>query len=134
MAFVGQTVDPWDVPVKQAVQVMQKIWDATNDSEYEITASSAVFQKVYDGLVFGIILIFMFQTIQRLADSWRNSVGSTGISTSQAICDSEETLQDSDLARQEFASYYLKDLRFLYKDCSRDDKTARKPGYYPICI
>lgn len=43
MAFVGQTVDPWDVPIKQAVQVMQKIWDATNGSEYEITASSAVF-------------------------------------------------------------------------------------------
>ena len=43
MAFVGQTVDPWDVPIKQAVQVMQKIWNATNGSEYEITASSAVF-------------------------------------------------------------------------------------------
>jgi len=48
MAFVGQTADPWDVPIKQAVEVMQKIWDATNGHEYKITASSAVCQKVRD--------------------------------------------------------------------------------------
>jgi hypothetical protein len=49
MAFVGQTADPWDVPVKQAVKVMQKIWDATTDNEYEITTSTAVFHKVRIG-------------------------------------------------------------------------------------
>jgi len=48
MAFVGQTVNPWDVPVKQSVQVMQKIWDATSHYEYEITASAAIYQKVHD--------------------------------------------------------------------------------------
>ena len=46
MAFVGQTANPWDVPIKQAVLVMQKIWDATTDNEYKITMSTAVFQKV----------------------------------------------------------------------------------------
>ena len=29
MAFVGQTLDPWDITDKQALEVMQKIWDAT---------------------------------------------------------------------------------------------------------
>ena len=48
MAFVGQTADPWDVPVKQSVKVMQKIWDETNNYQYEITTSTAVYQKVCD--------------------------------------------------------------------------------------
>ena len=50
MAFVGQTTNPWDVLVKQSVQVMQKIWDATSCYEYEITASAAIYQKVRDRL------------------------------------------------------------------------------------
>jgi hypothetical protein len=50
MAFVGQVADPWDVPVKQSVQVMQKIWDATSRYEYEITTSAAIYQKVRDRL------------------------------------------------------------------------------------
>ena len=48
MAFVGQTADPWDVPVKQSVKVMQKIWDETNTYQYEITTSTTVYQKVRD--------------------------------------------------------------------------------------
>ena len=48
MAFVGQTTNPWDVPVKQSVEVMQKIWDTTSHIEYEIVGSSAVHQKVGD--------------------------------------------------------------------------------------
>jgi hypothetical protein len=50
MVFVGQTADPWDVPVKQSVQVMQKIWDATSRYDYEITTSAAIHQKVCDRL------------------------------------------------------------------------------------
>jgi hypothetical protein len=48
MAFVGQTADPWDVPIKQTVKVMQKIWNATTDIEYKLTSSCAVVQKVSD--------------------------------------------------------------------------------------
>ena len=55
MEFVGQTADPWDVPVKQAVQVMQKIWDVTSTYEYEITSSSIIYQKVCDQLSFRMI-------------------------------------------------------------------------------
>ena len=46
MAFVGQTANPWDVPAKQAIQVMQKIWNDTTDNEYEIMTSTAVYLKV----------------------------------------------------------------------------------------
>jgi hypothetical protein len=48
LAFVGQTADPWDVLVKQLVQVMQRIWDATSHYDYEITTSAAIYQKVCD--------------------------------------------------------------------------------------
>ena len=48
MAFVGQTADPWDVPVKQSIEVMQKIFDATNDRIYEITTSTSIYKKVSD--------------------------------------------------------------------------------------
>jgi hypothetical protein len=48
MAFVGQTTDPWDVPTKQSVEVMQKIWDATSSYEFDIAASTAIYQKVSD--------------------------------------------------------------------------------------
>jgi hypothetical protein len=36
-----------EVPVKQSIQVMQNIWDAY---QYEITASSIMYQKVCDQL------------------------------------------------------------------------------------
>jgi hypothetical protein len=64
----------------------------------------------------------MFQTIQRLADSWRNVIGSTGIAVLMAFFDSQEELQDSDEERVEFAEHHLKDLRFLYKTSVGDDK------------
>jgi len=46
MAYVGQVMDPWDVPAKLEVETMQKIWDGTSDQDYEITTSTAVYQKV----------------------------------------------------------------------------------------
>ena len=59
MVFVGQTANPWDVPVKQSVQVMQKIWDATSRYEYEITMSAAIYQKVCDQLPSRMILKYI---------------------------------------------------------------------------
>ncbi|KAH8980169.1 hypothetical protein EDB86DRAFT_3088138 [Lactarius hatsudake] len=43
----------WDVPTKLAVETMQRIWDGSGGRDYEITASTAVYQKA----------------VQRLADS-----------------------------------------------------------------
>ena len=51
MVFIGQTADPWDVPVKRAVEVMQKIWNSTSLREYEITNLTPVYQKVHTWLV-----------------------------------------------------------------------------------
>jgi hypothetical protein len=71
-------------------------------------------------------LIFMSQTIQRLADSWRSIFGSTAISVVQSFCDSREDLRDSDEARQEFASHYIENSRFSFKDTSNKDHLVRK--------
>ena len=46
LAFVGQTLDPWNVPVHRAVEVMQKIWDEIGPIGYDITPSTLVYQKV----------------------------------------------------------------------------------------
>ena len=46
MQYVGSSPNPWDIPAKQAVEIMQKIWDATGGPDYVITTSTAVYQKV----------------------------------------------------------------------------------------
>jgi hypothetical protein len=124
MAFVGQTMNPWDIPVKQSLEVMQKIWDATSSFDYVITTDTAVYHKVSDQLVRRMMLIFIFQTVQRLADSWRNVIGSTGIVVLLAFLDSQEDLRDSDENRVKFAKYYREDLRFIFRDSDHDDKKA----------
>jgi hypothetical protein len=59
MAFVGQTKNPWDVPVKQTILVMQKIWNATSNFEYSVTTDTAVYHKVRDPLGCRMILIYI---------------------------------------------------------------------------
>ena len=68
-----------------------------------------------------MILIYV-QTVQRLADSWRNVIGSNGIAVLMAFFDSKPLYQASDEDRVSFANLYLDDLRFLYKDNKHDDK------------
>ena len=72
------------------------------------------------------------QTVQRLADSWRNVIGSTAIVVLMAFLDSQEDLQDSDEEHQEFCKYYLNRLRFLYEDSENEDKKVCKSAYYPV--
>ena len=47
ITFIAQTRDPWDVPVMQAVDVMQKIWNMTSSFKYKIMTSTPVYQKVH---------------------------------------------------------------------------------------
>jgi hypothetical protein len=68
--------------------------------------------------------ILFFQTVQRCADSWRRTIGSTGISTLLAFFDSQEHLRDSDEARQDFAKNYMEQFRFLYDDFGGEDVTV----------
>jgi len=46
MAYVGQLMNPWDVPARQAVEKMQLIWNGTGGVKYNITTSTTVYQKV----------------------------------------------------------------------------------------
>jgi hypothetical protein len=78
--------------------------------------------------ILNVFKIF-FQTVQRLADSWRNVIGSAGIAVLLAFCDSQEDLQNSDEERVEFAKYFLSDLRFLYRDADHDDKKVCDAEY-----
>ena len=57
MVFVGQTINPWEVPVKQSTMVMQKIWDATSRFDYIVTSDTEVYHKVHDLLGCRMILI-----------------------------------------------------------------------------
>ena len=59
MLFVGETNNPWEVPVKQSIAVMQKIWDATSNFEYVVTSETAVYHKVRDLLGYVMILIYI---------------------------------------------------------------------------
>jgi hypothetical protein len=69
--------------------------------------------------------------VQRLADSWRNVVGSTSIAVLLAFLDAQEDLRDSDSEHIEFAKYYLEDLRFLYKDTEHNNK---KVWFRTLCV
>jgi hypothetical protein len=116
IAFVGQTQDPWVVSDKQAVEVMQKIWNATCSYEYKINIHTQVYQKVRDRFGSRTILIYIFQTNQRCSDSWRFVIGSTGLNVLVAFFEADEKYQNSDDERQQFAEHYLKQYRFLYKN------------------
>ena len=61
------------------------------------------------------MILTCLQTVQRLADSWRNVIGSNGIAVVLAFLDDEPELQDSDEERVKFATFYLDKLCFLYR-------------------
>jgi hypothetical protein len=46
MTYVGELMNPWDVPAKQAMEKMQVIWAETGGTEYKITDSTPIYRKV----------------------------------------------------------------------------------------
>ena len=64
---------------------------------------------------------FTLQTMQRVSDSWRSTVGSMAIAVVLAFCNANSDLKNSDENRQEFATQYLEHLRFLYHKADGDD-------------
>ena len=132
IAYVSQTSNPWDVPVKQALNVMQKIWDACSAYKYEIRnhnlcslSESTCFYWFWDDANLNI-----FQTVQHLADLWRNIIGSNGIMVLVTFFNTQPELQDSDSGRQEFAKYYIENLHFLYKNSQHVDKKVCDPKHF----
>jgi hypothetical protein len=63
----------------------------------------------------------MLQTIPCVSDSWRNTIGSTGIAVVLAYCNSNPDLKDSDENCKEFANCDLEHLRFMYQTAGGDD-------------
>ncbi|KAF8488816.1 hypothetical protein F5888DRAFT_1809375 [Russula emetica] len=54
-------------------------------------------------------------TLQRVSDSWRNTIGSAANTSLTAFFESSKHF-DTDLSRQHFATDYLKNSKFLYSD------------------
>ena len=57
--------------------------------------------------------IFLKQTIQHLADSWHNIIGSNGIVVLMAFFDDQPDLRNSDEGHINFTKFYLENIRFL---------------------
>lgn len=125
--WVSQQDNPFEHNAKRACEIMQIIWDAIfGDVPYMIIQSGPVYILV--SIYFFIVCISFIsisQTGQRTSDSWRNTKGSTGIAVVLAYCNSHPNLKDSDENRQEFATHYLKHLRFLYAKSDGDDPLVR---------
>jgi hypothetical protein len=63
--------------------------------------------------------------MQRVSDSWQNTIGSTAIAVVLAFCNANPNLKNSNEDRQVFASEYLEDLHFLYHKSDGDDVNVR---------
>jgi hypothetical protein len=66
--------------------------------------------------------------LQRLADSWRNAIGSTALSVLIAYFESkdedpdQDDSEDPDESRAKFAEFALDKLRFCFKKADGDDE------------
>jgi len=61
------------------------------------------------------------QTVQCVSNPWQNTIGSAAIAIMLAFCNLHPDLKDSDEAHQEFATFYLKHLYFLYQESDGND-------------
>jgi hypothetical protein len=123
MMYIARLDNPFDHNVKAGCAAMQKIWNVVfEDTPYTVTQSSAVYQLVRYYFQFITIFLFIYlQTMQRVCDSWRSTMGSTAIAAVLAFCSEEPALKNSDANCQEFAMQYLEHLRFLYEKSDSDD-------------
>jgi hypothetical protein len=69
--------------------------------------------------------------LQRLADSWRSSIGSAALSVIIAYFEAQDDLRESDEKRAAFAEIALDKLRFCYKKADGDDEDV---SFYLVCI
>jgi hypothetical protein len=122
MMNIARQDNPFEHNVKAGCEAMQKIWDTIFDeTPYTIIQSSPVYQLVRF-FFFNSLLVcegIHLQTMQRVSDSWRSTMGSTAITVVLAFCNAK--FKDSDEDRQEFATFYLEHLRFLYQKSDDDD-------------
>jgi len=131
MQFAASQPDPWDIPATLACEKLQLIWDAIfPDIEHTVTTSSAVYLLVSIHSCNRATDNFLKQALQRLADSWRNNIGSAAIAILIAYFESPDELRDTDESRAEFADYALDKLRFCFKKADGDDEEV---SVYLLC-
>ncbi|KAN0107709.1 hypothetical protein V8E52_009876 [Russula decolorans] len=99
--YTAYQMDPWNLEEDAAVDAMQQIWNQIYGKAipYQITTHDAVH----------II------TLQRVSDSWRNTIGSAANTGLINFFESSEGF-DMDWSRENFASDQLKNSKFLYSD------------------
>ena len=123
MKWVSQQDSPFKHNARLTCEVMQKIWDALFDEvPHVVVQSSPVYALVSNN--FNIMETSIYsasQTVQRVSDSWQNTIGTMAIAIVLAYCNSNPDLKDSDEARQKFAAFYLEHLRFLYEKSDGND-------------
>ncbi|KAN0109337.1 hypothetical protein V8E52_009381, partial [Russula decolorans] len=99
--YTAYQMDPWNLEEDAAVDAMQQIWNQIYGKAipYQITTHDAVH----------II------TLQRVSDSWHNTIGSAANTGLINFFESSEGF-DTDWSRENFASDQLKNSKFLYSD------------------
>jgi hypothetical protein len=115
-------VDPWNLEEDAAVDAMQQIWNQLYGKAipYQIAPHDAVY-IIVSALMFvfsfsePLYLLHFIKTLQRVSDSWRNTIGSAANTSLTAFFESSKHF-DTDLSRQHFATDYLKNSKFLYSD------------------
>lgn len=70
------------------------------------------------------------QSLQQIADSWRNVIGSSAITIILTFFIQIASLRFSNAERQEFANAYLKNCPFLYQTANGNDVTVSQDSIY----
>jgi hypothetical protein len=120
--YAAYQTDPWNLEEDAAVDAMQQIWNQlygkaipyrimTHDAVY-IIVRAFMFVFSFSELLY---LHHFIKTLQRVSDSWRNTIGSAANTGLTAFFESNEGF-DTDLSRQEFATDQLTNAKFLYSD------------------
>jgi len=120
--YVAQQNDPWGVRDEVVKPALQIIWDKIYPHiKHKVKIDGAVFHLVRITFLrqMSTVLIYL-QANQRVSDTWRSNIGSTGITVVNMSIESQgDTLTDEE--RRQLAAEALKNLKFLYSNTESDD-------------
>jgi hypothetical protein len=126
-------MDPWTVDDMVAKSALQKIWNAIfgEDIPHKVTVDGPVFAVVSITLLSeksATYICIHLQAQQRVSDTWRTVIGSTGLSVVNTFFESKEDLK-TDEARKQVAQEGLEHLKFLYSNTNSDDPLVSLISY-----
>jgi hypothetical protein len=120
--YVAQQNDPWGVRGELVKPALQIAWDNIYPHiKHQVKSDGPVFHLVRIMFLRQILTTLIYlQANQRVSDTWRSSIGSTGLLVVNMFIESQgDTLTDED--RQRLAAKALKDLKFLYSNTESGD-------------